>query len=306
MIAALLPLALLSPGVRAADAPPTVDQIIAQARSVLGTEDKLNGLQTLVLSGEILDDKQQPIASATLMFKKPRSQRTELSTPDHYFDVTATDGVQGWREATDKDGHKRLAILGPPDLDTFIYTGMENLYFYRATQHVLGAEVTSDGEADFHGVKCWKVHFQYPDSIDFIRYFDTTTGDLRGSSIPSQGTEVIESGKTTEAGITFAAAVTNIDKDGKAQTFKITKIEVNQPLDDKLFDVPLPTELLSSPAPDNSAAPAAAPVAAPAATPAAAPVASPAETTTPAAPPADSLPPLSLPDLAPSSSSKSN
>jgi outer membrane lipoprotein-sorting protein len=232
----------------AAAAAPSVDEVIAKARAALGPEDKLNGVVTLRLTGNILDATTQTTTPVILLFKKPSNQRLEVHNADGSGLVRATDGMAGWAVRTDKDGLQQLALIGPPQLDDFIYGGLENMYFYRAASRVIGASTTVEGPLQYHDAKCWRLSTAYPQSLTFIRYIDTTNGQLRGTEITADHTTSIEAGRITEGGINFPEEVRTFDQDNKlTQTLKISKVEINQPVEDKVFDVPLLTSLHTTP-----------------------------------------------------------
>jgi hypothetical protein len=235
-------------------ASPTAQDVIARARSVLGAEADLAGVNTLQYYGDIYDGKGQKGGSVVLEFKKPANQRSEYTTPT-YVQITATDGLEAWSLRTDAKGKKSLVILMPPNLEAFINTSYENLFFYEGPNQVREGSVVLVGPAAFHGVNCWQVTFNYPGSITLTRYFDQATGELRGTVTDNGRTEIIESGKLVVNGITFPNRVTSYSDGVLAHVVVFDKIVVNPPIDDQVFEVPNATELLSpaNPAPAPSA-----------------------------------------------------
>jgi outer membrane lipoprotein-sorting protein len=231
-----------------ADATPE-QRTIAQARAALGPEDKLNGVNTLVLAGSITDAKNQLMGQLVLMFKKPARQRMEMRAPDQTLKIEGSDGIEGWMVSVDKNNNKALSVLNGKDEMQNVYESIENLYFYRASERVRGSKVTLNGEAQYRNAACWKISFEYPNSMTYVRYFDRATGKLRGTVIEPLGQEFVEEGETTVDGIIFPSVLHSYDKDGKLiNTLKFASIKVNAPMDDRLFATPTLMDLFS-PAP---------------------------------------------------------
>jgi len=215
------------------------DQLIAQARAALGPEDKLLAVKTLSLSGKVFDDKDQLLGTIQFIFKKPAHQRSEFHAAGKVAVIEGSNGLEGWLLTSDTAGKLKFTVTkAGPETDN-VYTAMENLYFYRATELVRGSEVTSEGPISYRNNPCWKVSFHYPDSVTYVRYFDKTTGELRGTILQPSGTEFVEEGKQTIAGLTFPTMLHNYTKDGDlTQTVKFDKIVVNAPIDDRVFEMP--------------------------------------------------------------------
>jgi len=215
------------------------DQLIAQARAALGAEDKLLAVQSLKMTGKIFDGKNQVVGVIQFLFKKPARQRSDFRSTTQGSVIEASNGLEGWMVTSDKPGDLKFNIIKPPMETQNIYTAMENLYFYRATELVRGSEIASEGPVTYRNSTCWKVSFHYPDSITYLRYFDKTTGDLRGTVLMPNGAEFVEEGKKTVAGIAFPSALHNYAPDGTlTQTVQFDSIEVNAPIDDRAFEMP--------------------------------------------------------------------
>jgi outer membrane lipoprotein-sorting protein len=223
------------------------ERVIIQARAALGPEDKLDAVNSLVLSGNVSDSKNQPVGQIVIMFKKPARQYSELRTTDQALIIQGSDGMEGWILGIDKNTNKTLTVLKAPDEMQNTYMSMENLFFFRASEHVRGATVSLDGEAQYRGIPCWKISFHYPDSFTYVRYIDKTTNQLRGTVLNPIGAEFVEEGDTTVDGIIFPAVLHEYNKSGDlVQSIKFDKIMVNQPLSDGLFEMPSLTDLYKS------------------------------------------------------------
>jgi len=215
------------------------ERLILQGRAALGPEDKLNAVTALELSGQVMDDKNQVLGQVTIWFKKPARQRSEMHTATGETVIQGSDGVQGWVLAVDKNDHKRLSVMVAAEEMQNNFMTVENLYFFRGTEHVTGASVTADGDAKFHDATCAKVSFHYPGNFTYVRYFDPASGKLRGTVLEPAGTEFIEEGETTVSGIVFPQVLRSYTKEGQlTQVIKFEKVIVNQPVDDRMFDSP--------------------------------------------------------------------
>jgi hypothetical protein len=223
------------------------EQVIIKARYALGPEKKLAGVSSLVLAGKVTDSKNQPLAQILIIFKKPARQHSEIRTADQTTYIQGSDGLEGWTLHIDQNNSKALAVLKSPEEMQNTYTSMENLYFFRAFEHVRGATVSLEGEAQYRGFPCWKISFHYPDSFTYVRYIDRTTNQLRGTVLDPVGDEFVEEGALTVNGIVFPKTLRSYNKNGDLlQTIQFDKIIVNQPLDDRLFAMPLLTDLVKS------------------------------------------------------------
>jgi outer membrane lipoprotein-sorting protein len=231
------------------------EHAIILARAALGPDDKLTAINTLVLAGTMTDGKNQALGQVVLLFKKPARQRSEIRAPDQSVIIQGSDGVEGWFLSIDKNNNKTISVLKSPQEMQNIYMTMENLYFYRATERIQGASVTMDGETQYHDFPCWKVSFHYPDNFTYVRYIDRVNGQLHGSVIEPIGAEFIEEGQKIVNGVNFPVILRNYKKDGQLdQTIKFNNIIINQPLDDRLFDMPSLMDLYKTSAPPKAAA----------------------------------------------------
>jgi hypothetical protein len=226
-----------------ADSPKTPvtkqDQLIAQARAALGPEDKLLAVQTLALTGKVFDEKNQLLGTLQILFKKPARQRSDFHASSTALVIECSNGLEGWILTTDKAGNFQFNVLKAPAEAENVYTAMENLYFYRATELVRGSEVTSEGPVTYRNKPSWKVSFHYPDSVTYVRYFDQASGQLNGTILLPNGTEFVEEGKKTVNGIVFPTTLHSYTKDGVlTQTIKFESIVVNAPIENRVFEMP--------------------------------------------------------------------
>jgi len=230
-----------------------LERVILLARSALGPDDKLNTVTSLELTGNVTDDKNQPFGQLVIMFKKPARMRSEVQTANGRM-IQGSDGVAGWEFDVDKNSNSRNAVMPARDELQNIYETLENLYFYRGTEHVTGSSATVDGDAQYRGAASTKVTFHYPNNIDYVRYFNPASGKLLGTVLAPEGTEFVEEGEAVVNGITFPKILHEYAKDGQlVRTIVFEKVIVNPPLDDRLFDQPsLIATMASSPGPAGS------------------------------------------------------
>ncbi len=212
------------------------EMIITRARAVVGPEEKLAAVTSLELTGTVSDGRNQPLGQIILTFKKPGSGLSEMRFLYGNSVIQGSDGVRGWLLQIDQKNNQKFANLKPADEVQDIYDALENLYFYRGTERVPGADVTVDGQGQYHDALCWRVTFHYPDNIAYVRFFDCTTGKLRGSIALPAGTESIGENETIVSGIAFAQTLRIYNKQGQlTQTVKFDRILVNPPVDDHRF-----------------------------------------------------------------------
>lgn len=242
------------------------ERIILQARAALGSESNLTGVTTLELTGTVSDSKNQLVGQLAIMFKKPARMRSEIQTPNLHM-IQGSDGVAGWEFDTDKDNHKKNAVMPSKDEQQNIFETLENLYFFRGSEHVTGASVTVDGQMDYRGIACSKLTFHYPGDVTYVRYFNRATGKLVSTILEPTGVEFIEEGEYLAGGIVFPKSLRQYSKDGQlTQTINFDKVIVNQPLDDRLFEQPSLIASFAAPtASANSAAAGSKPAGSPAA-----------------------------------------
>lgn len=231
----LLPLLLLP---AAALANPEVEAIIAKARQHLGGEAALGAIQTMVYQGTFTQESGDA-GEIAIYLKKPDLFRQEIRTAKSVR-IVGMDGFVGWEQSwlTASPARKTTRFLTLEQFQRQAATVAENLYFFRGHERRRGA-VEDGGPATYLGRPARKVVFRYGPEVVFTRLFDPTNGNLLASTV-DQGTETVEEGDLTVAGVRFPTIVKTM-KDGRA-TVVITfqNIEVNRALDDTLFQVPLP------------------------------------------------------------------
>jgi len=221
-------------------------EIIAKARSYLGSEEALNGLKSLRFQGTLVTKDPENPAKETkvgmeIIFQKPFQQRMVV-TSENTIETTALDGYDGWGRLQDAKAPARIrqTIVTRDRLRRLRANTWENLAFYRDIEKA-GGSVQDQGTAVIDGLTCRKLAFTYASNIIFYRFIDPATGRLVHTETEA-GDTIREQGEMVVNGIRFPRALVTTSKDagGRVQTATITfdKIEVNEAYPASLFAVP--------------------------------------------------------------------
>jgi hypothetical protein len=228
----------------------TAEQWIAKARAYVGTEEALNAVTAVRITGTIHlvektpspEDKaklvDRPISlPVEIMFQKPFQQRITITRPE----VIITDGLDGydaWQKRTDPKNPTqwRLSLQDANGIKSLRANTWENLYFYRGLEKK-GGRVQVDGDEAVDGVACVKVSFYHSDSIVFRRFFEKATGRLV-KTVTENGTEIREQGSITVKGVRYPRKVVNKSPTGEITTIDFEKVVLNEPVPVIDFAVP--------------------------------------------------------------------
>jgi outer membrane lipoprotein-sorting protein len=241
-LGALLPALCLFDGSAGAAEP----EIIARARSFVGTEEALAGVTSVQYVGTLettdpADPAKKSRAKIEIVFQKPEQQRI-AATSEKMVEVTALDGYEGWQRVEDpKDVTKwRQVLLTKEQIKRLRANTWENLAYFRGIERV-GGRLEDQGTATIDGVTCQKIAFIHQPNIVFIRYFDVATGRLVFTETEAGGT-IREQGEMIVQGIRFPRSIVTTSKDPKGQVVTVTitfeKITLNESFPAKVFAVP--------------------------------------------------------------------
>ena len=219
--------------------------IIGKARSYVGSEADLAGVQSLRMLGrlEVVDAESTGSGAAQLeiLFQKPDRQRiTAIS--ETRTEITALDGYDAWSRVSDpKDPAKwQVTLLGPDQIKRLRANTFENLAFYRGLE-ARGARVEDRGDVTVDGVACRKLAFIHAPDIVFTRSFEVATGRLVLTETDS-GTKIREEGTIRSGGLRFPERIITVNNlpDGKVRTLRVTftEITVNPELASDAFSIP--------------------------------------------------------------------
>lgn len=228
----------------------TAEQWITKARAYIGTEEALNAVTAVRISGTISlvektpapDDKtklvDRPVSlPVEIIFQKPFQQRITITRPE----VIITDGLDGydaWQKRVDpkNPAQWRLSLQDAAGIKNLRANTWENLHFYRGIEKK-GGRVQVDGEETVDGVACVKLAFIHSDNIVFRRFFEKATGRLV-KTVTDNGTEIREEGSLTVKGVRYPRKVINQSPTGEKTTIDFNKVTLNEPVPASEFAVP--------------------------------------------------------------------
>jgi hypothetical protein len=211
------------------------DAVIARARAFLGSEAALDSVQAIRFTGTIAEGTETR-GSIVITLKKPFQQRIERTIGDER-EVTGLDEFDGWsrRENLKNPEELRLTLLSSDHIRRLQANNVENLNFFKGTDR-RGGSVELRGDATIDGIACVKVVFIHGRGIEFIRYFDKTTGRLVMTETENGG-EIRERGEQIVSGIRFPTSLESTF-DGRTVVITFDSIEVNGDYPNSLFAVP--------------------------------------------------------------------
>lgn len=229
--------------------------VITLARTYLGGENALNGMQAVRFNGTITTtdtDNDGAIvgepapALIEIIFRRGYQQRIAVTSASR-IEVTALDDYEGWQRVENPENPEqwRISLLGKDQIKRLRANTWENLHFFRGIEE-RGGRVTDEGRVEVEGETVHKLAFRHDDRIVFFRYINPTTGRLVLTETDS-GAVIREIGQMRVAGIRFPEAVITesplYGSDGvrlgtRTITVNFENIEVNPTLSDDLFRVP--------------------------------------------------------------------
>ncbi len=228
----------LTPLLHAAEA--QLDDVIAQARGLLGTEEALTSVETLHYSGTVLDSEGAVIDTIELYFKKPYFQKLIIEN-DKVRRTTAVNISEGFIEVIDKEDEKNsgILILDAARVRRLIANAVENLYYYQGPKQRPGGKIELLGTKTVHGKQCYEVKFSYPSGLFYVRYFDVEDGSIVSTINGETNMENIETDVMVIDGIRFPKKIASYDEEGDLlRTVVFEEITVNEPLDNSIFEFP--------------------------------------------------------------------
>ncbi len=229
-LAAFLSLALLA----RAEEPP----IIAKARAYLGSEEALNAVRSVHLTGAFVnggapDQAPASASSVDIIFQKPwqhhlvvtntqtvkpagiltDAQRAGLAAaPEVKSTIVRTialDGYDAWERLQQNSNPARLGLLNIDQIRVLRADVWENLGYYRGIE-AEGGRVEDQGPATSDGVACEKIAFIHAPNVIYYRYFELATGRLVYTETAG-GLKIREEGSLEAAGIKFPQKITTTE-----------------------------------------------------------------------------------------------
>lgn len=217
----------------------TTEQILAKARDYLGGDAPLRAVDTIQFQGTFMTHASGGTGEILIYLKKPFKQRLDvIRAHDGIIETTAINDIDGWsRRANEKDADDwTIRILSMAELKRMRANTFDNLNFYSGIEK-LGGNIINKGIVKKDGKDAYLLHFKYDKVIHYERYFDINTGKLH-ATINDKGIEIIDVDEFIVEGIRFPREQIRIEDGKNKDTLTFTKIIINAPLADKLFELP--------------------------------------------------------------------
>lgn len=244
----------------AADVSPELAEVIRRARAAVGTEEALNAVKTLTFEADVFNAEGERVSQVVLQFKRPYFvrevvRRTETQPVDEFYYpeeraalpepkkieveiITLSDGREGARIIRNlTENRRRVDVLSADDVVSRRDFAAANLDFYAAPVPAAGTATYAGTTTDADGRTLSLVNYDYVGGLKLVRAFDGETGAL--FSTKTRNDTTFEAGeKISSCGLTFLDASRSVGEDGALKnTFKFTRISVNDELPDSLFRV---------------------------------------------------------------------
>ena len=226
------------------------DEIIAKARSHLGSESALDAITTIHFTGTLEMVDPQPKADGKapssdrmekmpveIIFQKPYQQKMVVNR-SALIDVTVLDDYDGWARITDRTNSKKwkITLLDAEQIKQLRANTWENLHFFAGIDK-RGGSVKVGGDVAVDGVDCVKLSFYHSDRIVFHRYFEKSSGRLVKTETSSGG-EIREEGEMLVDGVRFPKMIINKSASGQSSRMTIEKVLLNEKIPAAEFAVP--------------------------------------------------------------------
>ncbi|HAV11914.1 MAG TPA: hypothetical protein DCX06_00250 [Opitutae bacterium] len=214
-----------------------VKDVINRARATVSTDDHLDGLVTLQISGRLEPaGTQVPPATVVIIARKPSSQRMEIRIDD----IVETHILNGDDaciiRSNLQEGASQMRLLTPPERARVAFSTRQFFSFYRP-DFKNGEMVTYEGIEQRRGIRCHKLLYAYPDGLRTIRYFSVNDDKLI-STITDMNLESVSIGVQNIGGIRFPEAIEYYVDGELLHTVFLTSIRTNKPLQEGIFDIP--------------------------------------------------------------------
>ena len=230
---ALLSFAFLSAGAQ------TVDDVISKYAANLGGLDAFNKIKTAKMTGTInAQNMELPI---TIQVINGKAQRTDVEVMGSQI-INVYNNGKGWKQNPFAGATTPTEVTGPELNDLKIPSMMATVLMdYKARGH----KVELLGQEDINGVKAYKIKFTSKDDGKVTTYF-ISVADY--SLIKSEG-DMDMQGQTVNvvswfsdlkefSGLKFyMSRVQKVDGE-EIRSTKLLTIELNVPIDEKIFDMP--------------------------------------------------------------------
>lgn len=228
----------------------STEEVIALARSYLGQETTLQGVQTLRIRGKYFNFIERREGAFIIYLKKPNMQRTEFDD-GRVIRTTATDGLEAWQRIAQREENGGIVILGTEPLDgdalrRIKQNAWDSLYFYAKDPALT---ITNKGLTLKDGFQCYWLEYKFDEKNVVNRYFDVENGAIVASTSVG-GITIRELGNHRFDGIRFPKQV-DAYKDGRlVHRLAYQEVFVNEEFPDQIFEypvIPSPDQIRTAP-----------------------------------------------------------
>ena len=215
----------------------TVDEVIQKYSTAMGGLDAFNKVKTLKMAGNVsVQGMDLPL---TVEIINGRAMRNDVSVMGQSITNSFKDG-KGWKINPLAGVSSATDVTGTELNDFRIQSMMANpLMDYKARGH----QVELLGQEDVEGVKTYKIKLTSKDDGKVTTYFISTADNMLIKSVSTremQGqefeVETFFSDVKDFNGLKFAMTRTQKTEGQVFQEIKYTSIELNVPIDEKIFD----------------------------------------------------------------------
>lgn len=228
----------------------STEEVVALARSYLGQEAALQGVQTLRIKGKYYNFLERREGSFIIYLKKPNMQRTEFDD-GKVIRTTATDGLEAWQRVAQRDTDGGILIMGTEPLDSdalrrIKQNAWDALHFYALDPMVT---VTNKGVAVKDGFQCYWLEYKFDEKNVVDRYFDVDDGSPVASVNPG-GITLRELGSHRFDGIRFPKQVDAYQDGRLLHRLAYEEVYVNEEFPNQIFEypvIPSPEQIRTAP-----------------------------------------------------------
>jgi outer membrane lipoprotein-sorting protein len=222
----------------------TADEILAKYFEVTGGIDKWKALKSLKMEGKVATP--QGDLPLTILKKIPNKSKVTINFQGKEFIPAAYDGETAWVLNPFAGGTSAVKLDAETTKELSDEQFEESFIDYKKKGHV----VTLEGKEEIDGVQCFKIKLEKnknndKDDATEVYYFDTenyvpimTKRFIKVG--PSKGTEIqtFLSDYQEVEGLMLPFSVENKANGQSMEKFAITKISINENIDDSVFAFP--------------------------------------------------------------------
>lgn len=209
----------------------TAEEVVARARSYLGTEEALNRVESLSFRGTVTNRAGDRVSTMSLELMSPNFQKMTIVNQETYS-VTVVNAFEGLTRVHNLDNPSlyTIAVLPPDRVEFLRANSLENLNFFRGAEVSSKAALVLNGETIKRGRPVYRLESQYP-NVTYTRFFDRENGQLIATRISQGDYELVEQDYFQVEGIRFPRHVLTYSPDGHLlRTVTFEEIIINPKL----------------------------------------------------------------------------